>query len=259
MPTIGNLICLTPLESYVVEAPIKNNGWLRRLERKTGPFLRSPGIGFPYMVGFLRKNGILTHSTRVVVQHDKIEGVTPFANIMAEKIDMSRGDHDVLFITAYTNSVREAYRRSREARTAYILAGKNLTGVLGGVHASAVMDEGTRLGHVDAVVAGEGEWAAAELLEDVRQGRPVRPLYQAGFKNIRPRGAISHFTRNYLFSRYGMSKTSHAIFKRRSRRAHVSPSRTALATQEPDRSLAPTAPLPPTPPFADSTPIAKTS
>lgn len=220
MPAIGNLICLTPQESCVVEAPIKNNGLLRRLERKNGPFLRSPGIGFPYMVGFLRKNGILTHSTRVVVQHDKIEGVTPFANIMA---------------------------------------GKNLTGVLGGVHASAVMDEGTRLGHVDAVVAGEGEWVAAELLEDVRQGRPVRPLYEAGFKNIRPRGAISHFTRNYLFSRYGMSKTSHAIFKRRSRRAHVSPSRTALATQEPDRSLAPTAPLPPTPPFADSTPIAKTS
>lgn len=191
MPTIGNLICLTPLESYVVEEPISKKGLLRRLERKTGPFVRSPGIGFPYMVGFFRKNGILTEKTRVVVQHDKIEGSTPFAKIMTDKVDLSRGDHDVLFITAYTNSAREAYRRAREARAAYAAAGKNLTVVLGGAHASAVTDEGTRLGHVDAVVAGEGEWAAAELLEDVRQGRPVRPLYQAAFQNIRERGTLS--------------------------------------------------------------------
>jgi radical SAM superfamily enzyme YgiQ (UPF0313 family) len=191
MAIIGNLICLTPLESYIVEEPLSRNGLLRRLERKTGYFVRSPGIGFPYLIGFFRKNGILTDETRVVIQHDKIEGQTPFTQVMADKIDLRRGDHDVLFITAYTNSAREAYRRAREARAAYAAAGKALTVVLGGAHASAVTDEGTRLGHVDAVVSGEGEWASAELLEDVRQGRPVRPLYQAAFNNIRTRGTIS--------------------------------------------------------------------
>ena len=191
MPTIGNLICLTPLESYVVEQPIRKHGFLRRLENKTGPFVRSPGIGFPYMVGFFRKNGILTDQTRVVVQHDKIEGITPFEKIITDKVDLGRGDHDVLFITAYTNSAREAYRRAREARAAYASAGKALTVVLGGAHASSVTDEGTRLGHVDAVVSGEGEWAAAELLDDVRQGRSLRPLYQAAFNNIRERGTLS--------------------------------------------------------------------
>jgi len=191
MATIGNLICLTPLESYIVEEPIRNKGVLRRLERRLGPFLRSPGIGFPYLIGFFRKNGILSDETQVVVQHDKVEGMTPFEEIMTDKIDLRRGDHDVLFITAYTNSAREAYRRAREARAAYASIGRNLTVVLGGAHASAVTTEGTRLGHVDAVVSGEGEWAAAELIDDVRNDRPIRPLYQATFNNIRTRGTIS--------------------------------------------------------------------
>src|SRR5881397_2712629 len=165
MTTIGNLICLTPRDSYVVDEPIERQGLLGRLERSTGPFVRSPGIGFPYLFGFLRKSGVLTQATRLVVQHDKIEGPTPFQEILAEKADLRRGDHDVLFLTAYTNSAREAYRRSREARAAYAAAGKRLTVVLGGPHASAVPEEGTRRGHVDATVAGEGEWAAAALLK----------------------------------------------------------------------------------------------
>ncbi|MFQ5768616.1 MAG: B12-binding domain-containing radical SAM protein, partial [Acidobacteriota bacterium] len=142
-------------------------------------------------MGFFRKNGILDSTTRVVVQHDRIEGPTAFGEIIRKKVDLKRGDHDVLFITAYTNSAREAYRRAREARTAYTAAGKDLTIVLGGAHASAVTNEGTRFGHVDAVVAGEGEWAAAELLDDIRQGRKVRPLYQAAFSKIRGRGSLA--------------------------------------------------------------------
>ncbi len=191
MPRLGNLICLTPENSYVVDEPIQTTGLLKRIEDRIGPFVRSPGIGFAYLVGYFRKNGIIDDSTRVVVQHDRLEGITPFEEILRDKADLGRGDHDVLFITSYTNSAREAYRRSREAKAAYAAAGKKLTVVLGGAHASAAVDEGTRLGHVDAVVAGEGEWAASDLLEDLRQGRPVRPLYQAGFSRIRDRGSLA--------------------------------------------------------------------
>ncbi len=191
LPTIGNVICLTPRDSYVVDEPRRKKGLLGRLEGSIGPFLRSPGIGFPYLIGFLRKNGVLTDATHVAVQHDKIEGPTSFEEILLDKVDVKRGDHDVLFITAYTDSAREAYRRAREARLAYSATGRRLTVVLGGAHASAVPDEGTRLGHVDAVVAGEGEWASSELLGDIREGRPVRPLYRSEFGRIRDRGALA--------------------------------------------------------------------
>jgi B12 binding protein len=191
LATIGNLICLTPRDSYVVDEPVHRKGPLGRLERRLGAFVRSPGISFPYLVGFFRKNGVLGSGTRVVVQHDKIEGATPFAELLNDKVDLGRGDVDVLFVTAYTNSVREAYRRSREARAAYAAAGKRLTVVLGGPHASAVPEEGTRFGHVDAVVVGEGEWAAASLLKDLQEGRPVAPIYRASFDRIRHRGALA--------------------------------------------------------------------
>ena len=191
MATLGNLICLTPRDSYVVDEPIRRKGLLGRLERTTGPFVRSPGIGFPYLVGFLRKNGVLKGATRVAVQHDKIEGATPFEEILRDKVDLRRGDHDVLFVTAYTNSAREAYRRAREARTAYAAAGKRLTVVFGGPHASAVPEEGTRRGHVDAAVVGEGEWAASALLDDLDQGRPLKPVYRATFDRIRGRGTLA--------------------------------------------------------------------
>ncbi len=191
MATIGNLICLTPRDSYVVDEPIKKKGLLGRLEKKAGPFYRSPGIGFPYLVGFFRKNGVLGETTRVVVQHDKIEGPTPFEEILADKVDLNRGDHDVLFLTAYTNSAREAYRRAREARAAYKAAGKRLTIVFGGPHASAVPDEGTHRGYIDSAVVGEGEWAASALLEDIKAGRPVKPVYRAAFDRIRDRGTLA--------------------------------------------------------------------
>ncbi len=191
MATIGNLICLTPRDSYVVDEPIRRRGLLGHLERSIGPFVRSPGIGFPYLVGFLRKNRVLADATRVVVQHDKIEGPTPFEEILRDKIELGRGDHDVLFVTAYTNSAREAYRRAREARAGYAAAGKRLTVVFGGPHASAVPDEGTRHGLVDATVTGEGEWAASALLHDIQEGRPVQRVYRATFDRIRDRGTLA--------------------------------------------------------------------
>ena len=190
MPTIGNLICLTPRDSYMVDEPIRRRGLLARLERSTGPFVRSPGIGFPYLIGFLRKNGALSEDTRIVVQHDKIEGPTSFEEILRDKVDVRCGDHDVLFITAYTDSAREAYRRAREAKAVYAAAGRRLTVALGGAHASAVPEEGPGRGHLDAAVVGEGEWAASELLGDVKQGRPVKPVYRATFNRIRDRGAL---------------------------------------------------------------------
>jgi radical SAM superfamily enzyme YgiQ (UPF0313 family) len=191
LSAIENLLCLTPRDSYVVDRPLRGRGLLGRLEHSVGPFVRSPGIGFPYLVGFLRKNGVLADSTRVAVQHDKIEGPIPFEQILSDKLQSSGGGRDVLFITAYTDSAREAYRRAREARAAYAAAGRRLTVVLGGPHASAVPDEATRFGHVDAVVAGEGEWAAAELLADVQAGKPVRALYRAPFARIRSRGSLA--------------------------------------------------------------------
>lgn len=191
MALIGNLICLTPRDSYVADEPVRWTGLLGRLEQKTGPFFRSPGIAFPYIVGFLRRNGVLTDDDRVVVQHDKIEGPTPFEQILEEKVDLSRGDCDVLFITAYTNSVREAYRRAREARAAYAARGRKLVVALGGPHASAMPEEATKWGHLDTTVPGEGEWAAAELLDDVRQGRPIKPVYRTPFARIRDRGTLA--------------------------------------------------------------------
>src|SRR5262245_47120493 len=190
MAVIGNLICLTPRDSYVVDEPVRK-GFLGNLERSIGPFFRSPGIAFPYLIGFLRKHGTVTDEMRVAVQHDKIEGPTPFETILRDKVELGRGDLDVLFITAYTDSVREAYRRAREARAAYAAAGKRLTVVLGGPHASAVPEEGTSRGHVDAVVVGEGEWAASKLLEDLQAGRPVQPVYRATFERIRERGRLA--------------------------------------------------------------------
>jgi len=194
MADIGNLICLTPRDSYVVDEPVRRKGLLGRLERSIGPFVRSPGVGFPYLVGFMRKNGVLPESTRVVVQHDKIEGPIPFESILADKVRLGNGDHDVLFITGYTNSAREGYRRAREARAAYKAAGKALTVVFGGAHASAIPEEGTMRGHGDAVVAGEGEWAASELINDIREGRAVRPIYRAKFDRIRDRGTLAFDT-----------------------------------------------------------------
>jgi radical SAM superfamily enzyme YgiQ (UPF0313 family) len=191
LPSIGNLICLTPRDSYVVDAPPRRNGLLGRLERTIGPFVRSPGIGFPYLVGFLRKNEILGRDTRVVVQHDKIEGATPFEAVLRDKVDARLAGHDVLFVTAYTNSVREAYRRAREARRVWSEAGRPLTVVLGGAHASACPTEGTARGHVDATVVGEGEWAAASLLTDLKEDRALRPVYRAAFDRIRDRGTLA--------------------------------------------------------------------
>jgi len=191
MADIGHLICLTPRDSYVVDEPVRRTGLLGRLERSIGPFVRSPGVGFPYLVGFMRKNGVLAAGTRVVVQHDKIEGPTSFESILADKVRLEHGDHDVLFITGYTNSAREGYRRAREARAAYAAAGKALTVVFGGAHASAMPEEGTTRGHGAAVVAGEGEWAASELIHDIRQGRAVQPLYRAKFDRIRDRGTLA--------------------------------------------------------------------
>ena len=190
MATLGNLICLTPRDSYVVDEPMRKKGVLGSLEHAVGPFIRSPGIAFPYLIGFLRKNNVLTDATRVVVQHDKIEGPTSFEAILKDKVDVGRGTHDVLFITAYTNSAREAYRRAREARAAYAAMGRRLTIVFGGAHASAVPDEGTRRGHLDAVVVGEGEWAASSLLSDLNEGRPVQPVYRARFDRIRDQGTL---------------------------------------------------------------------
>lgn len=190
MAAIGNLICLTPRDSYVADTTPRN-GPLGRLERSIGPFVRSPGIAFPYIVGFLRQNGVLTDSTRVAVQHDKIEGPVPFEEILEEKLDLRRGDHDVLFVTAYTDSAREAYRRAREAKAAYARAGRKLTVVMGGPHASALPDEGVSRGHIDATIPGEGEWAAAALLTDIKENKPLQSVYRTPFARIRDRGALS--------------------------------------------------------------------
>ncbi len=69
MASIGNLICLTPRDSYVVDEPIRKKGLIGRLERRIGPFYRSPGIGFPYLVGFFRKTGNLLQP--VIDQQDR--------------------------------------------------------------------------------------------------------------------------------------------------------------------------------------------
>ncbi len=191
MPTIGNVLCLTPRDSYVVDEPIRKRGILGRMEMSTGPFVRSPGIGYPYLIGFLKKTGVIGPDTAVAVQHDKIEGPTSFDDILKDKIDLGCGDHDVLFVTAYTNSAREAYRRAREARAAWAAAGRPLTIVFGGPHASALPDEGIRRGHVDVAVTGEGEWAAASILTDLKEGRPVQPVYRAAFDRIRDRGTLA--------------------------------------------------------------------
>jgi hypothetical protein len=64
-------------------------------------------------------------------------------------------------------------------------------------------------------------------------------------------GAISHLARNYLFSRYGMSKTAHAMRRKGSKPVAHSGVDTWLPPHQPDCPQSPLAPLPSSQTLAD--------
>ena len=80
-------------------------------------------------------------------------------------------DADIIALTAMTPQAPRAYQIADEFRR------RGKTVVMGGFHASNLPDEA--LGHVDAVVVGEGELSWPQLLEDFSRGT-LRQVYHSG-------------------------------------------------------------------------------
>ncbi len=77
---------------------------------------------------------------------------------------------DLVGLTAMTMHAPDAYRIADEFR------GRGVPVVMGGIHASLLLDEAK--GHADSVVVGEAEGVWPQVVEDARDGR-LRPLYRA--------------------------------------------------------------------------------
>lgn len=77
-------------------------------------------------------------------------------------IDFTR-DYDLVLITVTTSVAFRAYEVARLFRE------RDVKVVLGGIHPSALPDEGAQ--HADAVVIGEGELTLPMLLEDFKRGK----------------------------------------------------------------------------------------
>ncbi|MBT1071467.1 B12-binding domain-containing radical SAM protein [Pelotalea chapellei] len=93
-----------------------------------------------------------------------------FCDDNCETIDFDT-DADIVALTAMTAQVTRAY----EIADAFRSRGKTV--VMGGFHVSNMPDEA--LGHVDAVVVGEGELSWPRLLADWQAGA-LQPLYRSG-------------------------------------------------------------------------------
>lgn len=76
---------------------------------------------------------------------------------------------DLVGITAFTSQAERAYVLSGEFRS------RNISVVMGGIHATMCMDEAMQ--HADSVVTGEAESVWGELLEDFSNDR-LKPVYR---------------------------------------------------------------------------------
>jgi len=93
----------------------------------------------------------------------------------ASPVDSSQ-DVDLVGITAFTAEIPSAYEIADAFRR------RGVSVILGGIHVSALPDEG--LQHADAVVIGEAENVWAQALEDFAQGRLQRTYRSPGFCDL---------------------------------------------------------------------------
>jgi radical SAM superfamily enzyme YgiQ (UPF0313 family) len=106
-----------------------------------------------------------------------LAGMTPDAFDVSyhEVLDISEvgtlPDCDVAAIASYSAQIKDAYLLADRYRAAGVRT------ILGGLHVTAVPAEA--MAHADAIVVGEGELGWADLVADLRAGRPLRPLYAA--------------------------------------------------------------------------------
>jgi radical SAM superfamily enzyme YgiQ (UPF0313 family) len=93
-------------------------------------------------------------------------------DIVDENIEQINFDDkvDMVGITAFTHQAKRAYEIADEYRK------RNVTVVMGGVHASSVPDEA--LEHADSVVIGEAEGVWTKVIEDFKMGK-LQKTYKA--------------------------------------------------------------------------------
>jgi radical SAM superfamily enzyme YgiQ (UPF0313 family) len=106
--------------------------------------------------------GLTPPGIRLTLRDDIIRRIDP-----ATDLDL---DADLAAISVSTKTASRAY----QIADAYRQAGVKV--VLGGIHPTALPDEA--LQHADAVVVGEAEGLWERLLDDLRQGRGLRPRYE---------------------------------------------------------------------------------
>lgn len=143
--------------------------------RVVDPGLRELGLTLPgfiergQVIASLPSLGLLTVAAHTpphwTVEYREIDALTD-----ADLGAIADGQYDLVALSSLTARITDAYRladRLREVGT---------TVVLGGLHATALPDEA--LGHVDAVVQGQGEAVWPELLDDLERGA-LRRVYSS--------------------------------------------------------------------------------
>ena len=106
--------------------------------------------------------GLTPPGVRLTLRDDIVRRIDP-----ATDLDL---DADLAAISVSTKTALRAY----QIADAYRRAGVKV--VLGGIHPTALPDEALR--HADAVVVGEAEGLWERLLDDLQQGRGLRPRYE---------------------------------------------------------------------------------
>jgi radical SAM superfamily enzyme YgiQ (UPF0313 family) len=141
--------------------------------RVADPGLRALGLTLPgfvergQVIASLPSLGLLTIAAHTpphwAVEYREIDALTD-----ADFRAIADGRYDLVAVSSLTARITDAYRLADHLRAV------GTTVVLGGLHATALPDEA--LGHVDAVIRGQGEGAWPVLLDDLERGA-LRRVY----------------------------------------------------------------------------------
>lgn len=101
-------------------------------------------------------------------------------------------DADLVGITAFTSSAVRAYEIAKEYRE------RNISTIIGGIHASMLPDEAGQ--YVDAVVIGEAEGVWSQVISDFEKGK-LKSVYQGKLMNadMFPEARHDLFHPGYMF------------------------------------------------------------
>jgi radical SAM superfamily enzyme YgiQ (UPF0313 family) len=137
--------------------------------------LRELGLTLPgfiergQVIASLPSLGLLTIAAHTpphwTVEYREVDALTD-----ADLRTIADGRFDLVALSSLTARISDAYRLADHLRI------QGTTVALGGLHATALPDEA--LGHVDAVVQGEGEYAWPALLDDLERGA-LRRVYSS--------------------------------------------------------------------------------